>query len=174
MNLNIFSLTHTTRYYLLHPWQWFKELFDNIKQAHSRIKNGWAPCDVWSFDSWFCIVIPQLLRYMADKGSAYPGVEPFDTPEKWHEWLYNMANTISRLQYDDWIEDNNEYSKVYEQTFEEEYDHLTTTWNNNPSLTKEEVRKAYYERCKELNEKRLKTLEDFGRLFFSAFDCYWD
>ena len=136
MNLNVFQWPYTNYYYLTHPWKWFSQLWRNIKAAYHRIRYGWCSWDVWDWDSWFCSTTPSMLRYMADKGMAYPGSEPFETPEKWHDWLYKMANTIERLQYDNWMEDSNEYSKDYEKTFEddlyiEEHPELTVTINDN-------------------------------------------
>ena len=180
MNLNTFNWSYRKRYYLTHPWKWFSELFNNIRNAYRRARYGWCYSDCWNLDSWFCSVFPPMLRHMADKGSAYPGQEPFETPEKWHDWLHKMADTIERLQYDDWLEDNNEYSKDYEKTFEdEEYKEkhpegpfLTTTFDT--ALSKEEVREAYYERCKEIAKTREQFLEDFGRSLFKYFDSLWD
>lgn len=180
MNLNVFQWPYCTRYYLTHPWKWFSQLWKNIKAAYHRIRYGWCSWDVWDWDSWFCSTTPSMLRYMTDHGSAYPGREPFDTPEKWHDWLYKMAHTIERLQYDNWLEDQNEYSKDYEKTFEDdayEEEHpdgpfLTTTYGS--SLSKEEIRKKYYERCEEIHKTRQQVLEDFGKSFFKFFDCLWD
>lgn len=48
----------------------------------------------WDFDIWFCSEAPKRLRYLAQKGDAYPGVPPFDTLEKWHSWLEEMAHLL--------------------------------------------------------------------------------
>lgn len=180
MNLNVFQWPYSKRYYLTHPWKWFSQLCGNIKGAYRRIRYGWSYCDVWNWDSWFCSVVPPMLRHMADYGMAYPGGEPFETPEKWHDWLYKMANIIERLQYDDWMEDCNEYSKDYEKTFEDdlyEKEHpngpfLTTTFYS--SSTKEEIREQYYKRCEEIHKTREQVLKNFGEEFFKHFDCLWD
>lgn len=165
MNLNVFQWPYRTRYYLTHPWKWFSQLWRNIKAAYHRIQYGWCSWDVWDWDSWFCSITPSMLRHMADRGSAYPGSEPFETPEKWHDWLYKMAQTIERLQYDNWLEDQNEYSEDYIKTFEdEEYG----------SSTKEEIRENYYKRCEEIHKTRGQVLEDFGKEFFKHLDCLWD
>ena len=164
MNLNVFQWPYSKRYYLTHPWKWFSQLWKNIKAAYHRIRYGWCSWDVWDWDSWFCSIAPSMLKYMTDHGSAYPGSEPFDTPEKWHDWLYEMAHRIERLQYDDWMEDNNEYSKEYIESFEND-------WH---SERQEEIRKKYYVRCQEINKTRRQVLEDFGKEFFKHFDCLWD
>lgn len=164
MNLNVFNWSYSKRYYLTHPWKWFKELWHNIKAAYHRAKYGWCYCDVWNWDDWFCSVVPPMLRHMADHGSAYPGCKPFDTPEKWHDWLHKTADTLERLGYDDWMEDMNEYSDDYIASFEEDWQ----------SEKHEEIRKKYYERCAEINKMRKNVLEDFGKEFFKYFDMIWD
>lgn len=180
MNLNVFNWAWRTRYYLIRPWKWVKELFNNIRAAWMRMIKGYCYMDVWNWDDWFCSVVPPMLRHMADHGSAYPGKEPFDTPEKWHDWLYKMAHIIERLQYDNWLEDKNEYSKDYEKTFEDdayEEEHpggpfLTTTYGS--SLSKEEIRKKYYERCAEIHKTRQQALEEVFLELGRNFDCLWD
>ena len=164
MNLNVFNWSYSKRYYLTHPWKWFKELWYSIKAAYRRAKYGWCYCDVWNWDDWFCSVVPPMLRHMADHGSAYPGCKPFDTPEKWHDWLHKTADTLERLGYDDWMEDMNEYSADYIASFEEDWQ----------SEKYEEIRKKYYERCTEINKMRKNVLEDFGKEFFKYFDMIWD
>jgi len=180
MDLNVFNWAWQKRYYLTKPWKWVKELIRNIRAAWMRAIKGYCYTDVWSWDDWFCSVVPPMLRHMADHGSAYPGREPFDTPEKWHSWLYEMAHKIERLQYDNWMEDLNEYSKDYEKTFEDdayEEEHpdgpfLTTTCDS--SLSKEEIRKKYYERCVEINKTRQQALEEVFLELGRNFDYLWD
>lgn len=179
MNLNVFNWAWQPRYYLTKPWKWFSELIGNIKNAIHRARYGWCYTDVWNWDDWFCSVVPSMLRYMADYGCSYPG-EPFETSEKWHNWLHKMADTIERLNYDDWMEDLNEYSKDYEKTFEDDVykeEHpdgpfLTTTYDS--SLSKEEIRKKYYERCAEIHKTRQQALEEVFLELGRNFDCLWD
>lgn len=177
---SVFNYSYSKRYYLTHPWKLIKEFFQNCYHGWRRAIYGWTWEDCWNFDSWFCTVIPQLLKHLADYGCGYPG-EPFETPEKWHDWLHKMANTIERLQYDDWMEDSNEYSKDYEKTFEDDLykeEHpngpFLTTTTSYGSSTKEEIREQYYKRCEEIHKTRGQVLEDFGKEFFKHFDCLWD
>jgi len=180
MNMNVFTWSYRPCYYFIHPWKWIKELFSNMRAAWMRAIKGYCYMDVWNWDGWFCSVVPPMLRDMADKGMAYPGGEPFDTPEKWHDWLYEMAHKIERLNYDDWMEDLNEYSEDYIKTFEDdvyEEEHpngpfLTTTYNS--SLSKEEIRKKYYERCAEIHKTRQQALEEVFLELARHFDCLWD
>ena len=161
---NVLKFWYRPTYYFIHPIKFFKELKVNLINAWMRITKGYCYTDIWNLNTWFCLVLPPMLKHMADYGMAYPGSEPFETLEKWHDWLHNMANTIERLDYDAWMEDNNEYSHTYERTFEDD----------DESEEKEEIRKKYYERCTEIHPKRAQVLEDFGKNFFKFFDCLWD
>lgn len=180
MDLNVFRWSWLKKYYILRPWKWFSELISNFKAAWRRATKGYCYCDVWNWNDWFCSVVPPMLRDMADKGMAYPGGEPFDTKEKWENWLHELADKIERLGYDDWMEDLNEYSKDYEKTFEddaykEEHPNgpfITTTYDS--SLSKEEIRKRYYERCAEIHKMRQQALEEVFLELGRNFDCLWD
>lgn len=178
MNLNVLiDFPYTKRYYLLHPWKWFKHLFINIKDFWLRGTKGYTYSDVWNFDSWFCSVVPPMLRHMAEYGSAYPGVEPFGTPEEWHTWLNKMADDIEHIQCDIWYDINNEYAKEYHQSFEDEFyekehPNVTVTFSN--TMPRDEVRKLYYEKSKELNKSRQAALNAVFKEFSTHFDCLWD
>jgi len=79
-------------------------------------------------------VAPEMLRYLAKHGHAYPGYEPFETPEKWREWLKETADLIETGK-EDWQDEHNEYYEAY-----------TDSWN-------EELRSKYLDRAKELGEQ---------------------
>ena len=53
-----------------------------------------------------------LLDIATCKYGGYPDIEPFDTPEKWEEWLRSIAFRLTALQ-DDWAEEGNEYEEQY-------------------------------------------------------------
>lgn len=100
------------RYYLTHPWVWVKDLIRNIKDICMRARYGFTWADIWNFDHWFLHVAPQMLHHMAEHGSAYPGREPFTTPEKWHDWLHEMADLLESGN-EDWQDQHNEYYEEY-------------------------------------------------------------
>ena len=176
MNLNVFRWAWQPRYYLIKPWKWIKELFSNIRAAWMRAIKGYCYMDVWNWDDWFCSVVPPMLRAMADKGMAYPGSDPFDTPEKWHDWLYEMAHLIETAD-ETWQDEHNEY-------YEEYMKHIMDDWK--PMIPDEngiyhhtpkepsEIHKKFMERSKELakegedNVRRALTL--IGEHFYSIWD----
>ena len=116
---NVFSWPYSRIYYLTHPWKWFAQLWKNLKCGWQRATKGYCDYDVWNMDSWLLELLPPMLRELAnDPVGAYPGVEPFETPEKWHYWLLKMAVRFLELQ-DDWTESRNEYDEEYMRLIDE-------------------------------------------------------
>ena len=147
MNLNVFYWSYTKRYYLLRPWKWVKDLFDNIKAAYQRAVRGYAERDLFSWDSWFLTIAPAMLLDIAScKYGGYPDIEPFDTPEKWEKWLQSIAFRLTALQ-DQWAETSNEYEEQYFDTLEK-----YRGCENDTELG--ELRQKWLNRCKELNEQQ--------------------
>jgi len=174
MDLNVFKLPCTKRYYLTHPLKFVRQCARNIKQAYKRIRYGWCAYDVWDFDSWLFSVIPPMLRFLADKGNAYPGYEPFETPEKWHDWLYSMAAKLEKMQYDDWMDSKNEYAADYNKTFEDSDNLTVSNYYEHSSLTKEEIHTRYFERAKEIALTRQQDLEEVFVELGRNIDALWD
>ena len=77
-----------------------------------------AASDVWDLDHYLLTLLPAMLRRLADEGMSYPGIAPFETPEKWETWLREMADKLESLQ-EDWAETRNEYDEPYFHALEE-------------------------------------------------------
>lgn len=120
-----------------------------------RAKYGWCYSDVWNWDMWFAHTVPPMLRHMADHGSAYPGYEPFDTPEKWHDWLHNIADMIE-TSTEEWQDEHNEY-----------YEEYTNSWDK-------ELRIKYMQRADELAKQGNRNIRyAFGQIaehFYNLWD----
>ena len=164
--MTVWSFPYRKSYYLTHPWKWFGQIKRNLNAAYKRTTKGYCFWDWADLDSWFVTIMPDMLRDMAIHGSAYPGVEPFETPEKWHSWLHRMADQLTTCQDED---NGNEYYKPYIES-------LTA----NPKLIKNET-----EEMKNLREKyctrSLEIKKDHDELFKSTmeelvkhWDCLWD
>lgn len=155
---SVWYMPYNKKYLLTHPWKWFKCAWRNIRDAWRRSVYGWTYGDVWDWDSWFLHTVPDMLRYMADRGSAYPGCAPFDTPERWHDWLHEMADLLDTGR-EDWQDEHNEY-------YEEYIKNITKAPN--------ELRDLYWERAKELakqgedNVRRAMTM--LGEHFYNIWD----
>lgn len=113
--------------------------------------------------------MPQMLRHLAKNSCGYPGVEPFETPEKWDDWLNAMADTFEALQEESW-NSRNEYEKKY-------HNMIVRNFGANKGVeTKddEEVRELYYMRMQELSEENQALLEDTMKEFGKYFHFLWD
>jgi hypothetical protein len=169
---------YSKRYYITHPWKWFKDLGRNIKDVCMRARYGFTWADVWSWDHWFLHTTPNMLRHMADHGNAYPGHEPFDTPEKWHEWLHRMADLLESgtEEYQDaHNEFRDEYTKELltgKRWLDEHIDEDGNVHHTLPELS--ELGKKYWARSKELAEEGeanvAQAMADLGAHFFDAWD----
>lgn len=105
-SLNVLTnFPYTTRYYLKKPWLFFRDCGHNIRDAVLRMTRGYGKSDVWIMSDWMLAVLPPMLRELKnDPVGSYPGIEPFETPEKWDAWLSKTADRLELLQ-DDWAED---------------------------------------------------------------------
>ena len=168
--LNVFKdYPYSKRYYLTHPWVWFKHTFDNFRAAWQRATKGYCNGDVWDVDHHWLRIMPAMLNELAEKGIGYPGIEPFDTPEKWKAWLHVIGKRLEALQ-DDWAETCNEYEKAYFKAIDEyhtwSYPHpnITTT----STYTDEDIKELHdkwLNRVNELNElQREETIAVFTEL----------
>lgn len=160
----LFNWLYRPRYYLTHPWKWFRELRINIHNAWRRISRGYCPSDVWEMSEWFLQVFPPMLRDLADKGYAYPGVPPFETPEAWNIWLHNTADVLESLQEENWEKKNE-----YEEDFHALFGNKNFTWADTDN-----IKEKYYNRCKELNEERQSLIESVFKEISLYFDMLWD
>ena len=155
---SVWYMPYNKRYLITHPWQWVRCAYRNIHDAWRRSVYGWTYGDVWDWDGWFMHVVPDMLRHMANYGSAYPGVEPFETPEKWHDWLQHMALLIETAS-EDWQDEHNEFYRDY-------MDHI---WDND-----KERSNKYFKRAVELRESGEKNIAQAMKEMGEHFHCLWD
>jgi len=155
---SVWYMPYNKKYLITHPWQWFRCAWRNIRDAWRRSVYGWTYSDVWDWDTWFARIVPDMLRHMANKGSAYPGREPFETPEKWHDWLQHMAFLIETSD-EAWQDEHNEFCRDY-------MDHI---WEND----KERFNK-YMTRANELREQGDKNVAQALKEMGEHFHCLWD
>ena len=114
----------------------FKNLscvFDNIKCFFLRGRYGFSPRDVWGLDSYFFIVIPGTLRYLADHAIGYPCPVPYsqkiaekddELHQNWIDKLNNLADKIENSNYEEIIHEFDmknykEYKEIYDQKQEQ-------------------------------------------------------
>ena len=162
--LSVWDFGWSKWHYLTHPWKWFKDLKYSLRAAYMRTVYGWCYTDVWSWDDWFIHCAPNMLRCMADKGHAYPGFDEFDTPEKWHSWLHEMADLIETAG-EDWQDKHNEYYEEYMAQFDKP---------NFKFSERSEIDKKYFERAVELaklgQENVARAFVELGGSFHQLWD----
>lgn len=173
---SVFAFPYRKRYYLTHPLKWFKQLGHNIRAAWMRCTRGWCYYDVWDWDNWFMHTVPPMFRHLAEYGCGYPGFEPFETPEKWHDWLIKMADQIENCT-EDAQEKNNEY-------YEEYIEHIMDNWEppkkdengfyTYPHHERTELDEKYFAREKELGEKAEEDIKDALNQIGENFYRLWD
>ena len=155
---SVWYMSYSKKYLITHPWQWVRRAYKNIRDAYRRSIYGWTYFDAWDWDTWFTHVVPDMLRHIADKGSAYPGYEPFDTPEKWHKWLHWIADLIETAD-EEWQDEHNEFCKDY-------MDHIMEN-------DKERFNK-YIARANELREIGDENIKLAFKEMGEHFHCIWD
>lgn len=143
------------RYYLTHPWIWVRDLWRNFRDVRMRVQYGFTYGDIWDWDMWFLRTAPQMFRYIAEHGSAYPGHEPFETPERWHDWLNEMAGLLESGR-EEWQEKHNEYHEEYMARLMDKW--KKPTEDNNGLLhartpEKTELDNKYWNRANELAQQ---------------------
>lgn len=159
---------YSKHYYITHPWKFFAHMWDNWRAAWHRITKGYCASDIWDFDHYLTTLLPAMLRELADNSIGYPGVEPFETPEKWKDWLLGMADKLELLQ-EDWAETRNEYEELYFHALDlhRKADPSTATYDTYNDEDIEKLRKKWLARINELNYEQqaftIKTFEELGR-----------
>lgn len=166
--MNVWCLSCSKKYYLTHPWKWFKEIYWNIRSAHQRAIKGYCDTDWMNFDMWFKHIAPLMLRDIAMYGHGYPGSEPFETPEKWNSWLHRIADQITNCQDEDY--GNEYYQPFIDQLMKEPQTILT----KNETEEKKELREKYYKRSLEIMEEQKKLFKDTMYEMLEHWDCLWD
>ena len=177
MDMNVFRAYFRPSYYILHPIKFFKHVWWDLKGAYRRIKYGYAYIDSNEFCEWFLNIVPAMLRSVAN-GDSYPGVEPFETYEKWQSYLTNLATRFEELQEENW-EKQNEYadeffriSEIMRHEERLENGGLRITWSDEPDY--EVLTKKYFDRCKELNDEWYIEAEKVGSMLFHMIPSLWD
>lgn len=161
-------------YYLLHPIKLIKQMICNLHNAKMRLKFGFCDYDVWSMDAWFLKVVPPMLRKLADEGMAYPGVEPFETPEKWHSWLYSVADRLESCKEDKQNE-RNPYYKEYMDLIEEEIEKGNFLKQDDTlTLQRNKVCNKYFNKMREIEQESHLVLKECFAELAEHFWELWD
>lgn len=154
--ISICLFSYNKRYYLTHPWALVRDLWIGTKNLWHRARYGYAYIDAQNMSSAWCEMGANMLLHLAQYGSTFPGNEEFDTPEKWHAHLEDMASRLRKCADIDWNEENEYYEKYLE----------------NPQ--DEEVREKLWAQTRIIADRREQFIKDTFEMLSRNFDCYWD
>ena len=153
----------STRYYIFHPHIWIKQLMKNIRNAHMRATRGFCNDDVWCMCDWLLVVLPEMLRQLANQSEGYP--YQYD-PEDWKTRLFAIADVLESLQEGNW-ETRNEFGDALEK-------YLWKDLTEEQKQQHKEEWQLYLMRAQELGEERQTllegTLQELGKIFFNLGD----
>jgi len=74
------------------------DIYREIRAFIHRGRYGYAPCDLWNFDSYLDDIIANGLRDFNKQNHSYP---MGDTSEEWGSFLMDVARAI---EYSQWAE----------------------------------------------------------------------
>lgn len=115
-SLNVFHKdTYRPWKYPANWWDNVKQFIRNVKYAWQRVTCGYCDRDVWGLCDYYLDIFHFTLRDLALHHYGYPGTEPFDTDDKWKDYLMDISwkfyqanechNAFPRPMYEKWAED---------------------------------------------------------------------
>ena len=85
-------------WYLTHPWDFFSELYKEIRTFIQRGWRGYADSDVWGLSSYLDSILAGGLKQLS-KGCSYPGRDEMDTYENWQYALESNAKRFENVEH---------------------------------------------------------------------------
>ena len=173
-DLSVWTFSYSTRYYLTHPWKFVKEIYWNIRNFIHRGRYGFAYVDVWNFCEWYPRVAANALCYLAEHGSGYPGYEPWETTEKWKQYLYELACKLEHCANAQDIcfhEGANEFEDAFHSMMEIARE-KNIDINEIPEYTS--IKEKYFAREHELSEIDGKFIENTYKELGANLSRLWD
>ena len=171
------QFSYSKRWYLTHPWLFFKDCWINLKNAKMRVVRGWCWPDLWGMSDYLLELLPDMLKTLAAKNTGYPGIEPFETPEKWNAWLFDMAAKLEHCREEIWEKDHEYYEDFMKSL--DDWEHKITVDENGNHIYKvidrnEELSKKYFAREAELASDAQKRIEKCFVELGKHFQSLWD
>lgn len=158
---SVWRFPYNKPYLWKHPIKLIKCIGQCFADAWRRSVYGWTYGDAWDWYEWFLHVTPDMLRKISNDGVAFPGHEPFETAEKWRDWLQHMAYLIETAD-ETWQDEHNEYYEEY----------INTPMHR--KLFNTDIVNKYSVRAGELAEQGKKNIElamtELGKHFYDIWD----
>ena len=161
------------RHYLTHPWEFFEDCWYNLKAAYQRVTRGFAYRDLFSIDSWFLDIFPEMLKEFRKNLHSYPGDNEFPTFESWVEYLEEMethfrnANENQKVQLNEWEEDYLKYPMEWQKSKDNVY---FTLIDNTPK----DITEKWLAREMEIDAWREEELQKGFSQLIKVFHHLWD
>ena len=170
---NCFKYSWRWQYYLKRPWKFFEDTWFNLKAGWQRATRGWANRDVWSLNSYFLEILPDMLKHLRENAYGYPGDDEFPTFESWIAYLEEMethfrnANENQKVQLNEWEEDYLKYPMEWQKNKGEV---CFTMVDNTPK----DITMKWLARETEINAWREEELKKGFEMLQKSFHCLWD
>lgn len=183
MDCNIWHFKcRSTRYYILHPWAFIKDVFRAVKYAHQRCTRGYADSDWYNISEWFINVLPNMIDDLAENHCGYPGECFGFTDEDWTKYLKEIVWHLHNAS-EDQDKVTNEYEEEWEKINRERFSNAEIWTDENgskhkkvPELTESQLElcKKYTNRCREIYDWRCEQVKIALLLIGSHFFNLWD
>lgn len=76
-----------------------------IKYKKQRIERGFDDTECWNLNTTIAAFILPRLKVFKEQMNAWPGVEPYDTFEKWEDAIDKMIYSFDHIVYEDKYDD---------------------------------------------------------------------
>lgn len=114
----------------LNPFSHLARWIRNIKHAYQRIKYGYCERDVWSIDTWFLNVFPNMIEELKETAHGFP-VNPIDdcssVSENVDDGMERWQNTLAEMAF--YFREANEDTCKRKNRYQEEYDKALTDFD---------------------------------------------
>lgn len=153
MNMNVLTyFPYTKRYYLTHPWRFFRQCWYNLYHAWERVTKGYCGLDVCEMSSFLLELIPNMLDKLKEINVGYPVNM---TEEQWYSTLEEMSKLFrDAVEVDD-----------------SDTTHLAEECNKPREERNPEVMKAYW---KEVEAKRDARYVSLSKGMKMLEEYFWD
>ena len=170
---SVFSFPYSKKYYLLHPWKWVQTFFRNFTYAYRRAVYGWTWSDCYELYDWLLTILSQMFRHLAEYSKSYPGRVPFETPEKWEDWLNSIADVLEVCQ----DEPVNKYTEEFDAALDIQYKQKHEKNYSGPTISDEDlnlISQLYLEQDKENQCQQEILIKDVFNQIAEHFFDLWD
>lgn len=173
MNRDKWPLWHSGYKFFYAPIKAIDFWLDNLRAFFRRGRMGWSYGDAWDIDKYLGLIIPGLLRHMANYGVSCPMeyVDKYPNDDEaahqaWKDELNRIADLVEFANSDE--DDHNKYAKEY-------WDIALNKHINDPMPAgKEWLHDAYYQENAVIYEKQQAAIEEamnwIGKHWFNLWD----